>query len=76
MVNRTLCDVLKEMRTCYETRNFSYLKSLIEECQTLGNRMEAALWNQKDFRRAEQKYRKLKREIKEMEESLEEQSVN
>ena len=43
MPYRTICDVLNEMRSCYKTRNFSYLPGLIEELQTMGNRMEAAL---------------------------------
>lgn len=42
-LNRTLCDVLEEMRKCYETRNFGYLPGLIEEAQSMGNRMEAKL---------------------------------
>jgi len=42
-LHRTLCDVLKEMRQCYETRNFGYLPGLIEEAQSMGNRMEAKL---------------------------------
>lgn len=49
MPNRYLCDVLDEMRECYKTRNFSYLKGLIEEAQTLGERMEAALGDKKDY---------------------------
>lgn len=42
-LNRTLCDVLSEMRDAYETRNFSYLLGLINEAQSFGNRMEAKL---------------------------------
>jgi hypothetical protein len=48
MPHRYLCDVLDEMRKCYETRNFSYLLGLIEEAQTMGERMEAALGDRKD----------------------------
>lgn len=48
MPNRVVCDVLKEMRKCYETRNFSYLPGLIEEAQTMVNRMEARLEDYKD----------------------------
>ena len=40
MANRYLCTVLDEMRECVKTLNFSYLLGLIEEVQTLGNRME------------------------------------
>ena len=49
MPNRYLCDVLDEMRTCFKTRNFSFLLGLIEEAQTLGERMEAALGDKKDY---------------------------
>ena len=49
MPNRYLCDVLDEMRTCFKTRNFSYLMGLVEEAQTLGERMEAALGERKDY---------------------------
>ena len=69
---RTLCDVLEEMRKAHETTNFSYLMGLIQEAQTMGNRMEAALWDQKDFKRAETKYKKLKKTIESMEKDIEE----
>jgi hypothetical protein len=68
--NRTLCNVLEEMRSCYETRNFSYIKGLIEEAQYMGNSMEAALWDQKDFKRASIEYKKIKVKIKKAEKKL------
>jgi len=49
MPNRFVCDVLKEMRKCNETRNFSYLPGLIEEAQTMVNRMEARLEDYADL---------------------------
>ena len=49
--NRTLCDVLGEMRKCFETRNFSYLMGLISEAQSMANRMEAALEDKHDMER-------------------------
>jgi hypothetical protein len=49
MPHRYLCDVLEEMRESWKTRNFSYLKGLIEEAQTLGERMEAAIGEKKDY---------------------------
>lgn len=66
MPNRTLCSVLEEMRKAYETRNFSYLIGLIEEAQSMGNRMESKLWDQKDFERAKEEHSKLKAKIKEL----------
>lgn len=64
MPNRTLCAVLEEMRKSYETRNFSYLPGLIEEAQTMGNRIEASLWDQHDVK-------DLREERKELEEVIE-----
>lgn len=66
-LKRTLCDVLSEMRKCSETKNYSYLDGLIEECQYLGNSMEAALGYKKDFRYMKEDWSKLKAEIKELE---------
>ena len=62
--NRTLCEVLDEMRKCNETRNFAYLLSLIEEAQSLGNRMEAGLGDKNDVKEWGEKRQKLKKEIK------------
>ena len=46
---RWICDVLGEMRKCVATMNFAYLPGLIEEAQTLANRMEAGLESQKTY---------------------------
>lgn len=50
MPNRTLCAVLEELRTCTKTLNFSYMLALIEEIQSMGNRMESALWDQHEIK--------------------------
>lgn len=42
-LNRNLCEVLQDMRTCHKNRNYAGLKGLIEEAQTMGNRMEDGL---------------------------------
>lgn len=67
--NRHLCDALDDMRKCTESLNFSAIKGLIEEVQIMGNRMEAALSNQKDLNNiskdlseARKAYRKLQKE--------------
>jgi hypothetical protein len=52
------------MRKCHETRNYSYLPSLIEEAQTMANRMEAKLLDQKTFEYEEQLYKERKAERK------------
>ena len=74
MANRYLCDVLEEMRTTTKTLNFGMLLGLIEEVQTAGNRMEAALEDKRDagFLRDEihnlkRERTKLKREIEKLE---------
>jgi len=65
-VNRTLCDVLSEMRKCYKTRNFSSILGLIEEAQSMGNRMEAAIGDKNGIKDMNEKWHKLKKEIKEL----------
>lgn len=66
-VSRTICQVLDEMRKLYETRNFSALLGLIEESQSMANRMEAKLYTIKDIDRAEEVRKRLKKEIQELE---------
>ena len=68
--NRYLCEVLSEMRTCSETKNYSYLLSLIEEAQTLGNRMEASLYDKKDYTRIKDKVKEKKQELKKLEKKI------
>ena len=65
--NRVVCSVLEEMRKLHETRNYSYLPSLIEEAQTMVNRMEAALYDQSDLSYAEKKVKELEKEIEKLE---------
>jgi hypothetical protein len=65
--NRTLCGVLEEMRTCYETRNFAPLKGLIEEAQIYGNRMEAKLADVKEYEQLKEKYKEMQREVSRLE---------
>ena len=72
MANRYLCSVLDEMRECTKTLNFSYLLGLIEEAQTLGNRMEAKLFEVNDFEQLHKDIAKLKRQKKKLEDKIEE----
>lgn len=67
--NRHLCDVLEDLRKCYETRNFAPVLGLIEEAQIMGNRMESGLRDVKDLKAlngdvasARRAYKELKRE--------------
>ena len=71
MANRYLCDVLNEMRKCVKTLNFSYLLGLIEEAQTLGSRMEAKLFDIKDFDHLHEEIRDLKKKKKKLEKEVE-----
>jgi len=71
MPNRTVCDVLEEMRKCHKTRNYSYMPGLVEEVQSLTNRMEASLWDKGDYTRLTKLISTLKKEKKELEASVE-----
>jgi hypothetical protein len=64
--NRTICQVLEEMRALDKTKNYSAMKGLIEEAQSLANRMEAKLYDQKDYDRMMEDAKELKQEIKEL----------
>jgi len=66
-----MCDVLEEMRDCTKTLNFSYLLGLIEEAQSLGNRMEAKLYDIKDYERLRDDIKDLKKKKKKLEEKVE-----
>lgn len=70
MPNRTLCNVLEEMRKCYETRNFSGIMGLIEEAQSMGNRMEASLYDKHDMLAVQKKIKELKKERDELKKEL------
>ena len=72
MPNRLLCAVLDEMRDCAKTLNFSYLPGLIEEAQSLGNRMEAHLYDIKDFNRLRDDIKALEKKKKKLKEEVEE----
>ena len=70
-LNRYLCDVLAEMRTCSEMRNYSFLLSLIEEAQTLANRMEASLYDKRDYTAIKKMIAEKKVELKKLEKKIE-----
>ena len=62
-LNRTLCDVLEEMRATYKTRNFASLLGLVEEAQSMGNSMESKLETIGDIKRWMKQRKELSREI-------------
>ena len=61
-----MCEVLEEMRQCYKVRNFASLLALIEEAQSMGNRMEAALEDKNDISRWTDERSALHSEIKQL----------
>lgn len=80
--NRLVCSVLQEMRDSLKVLDQDpsdltlnrwriHQNLLIEEAQTLVNRMESALEEWDDIRRAYDKIKELKKEINELEEKKE-----
>jgi uncharacterized protein YlxW (UPF0749 family) len=69
-LNRLLCDVLEEMRKCHETRCYGHLPGLIEEAQTMANRMEAGLNDKADIQDLYDEKRKLHKEVKKLKDEL------
>ena len=69
-INRTLCDVLEEMRKCCKTLNFAPMPGLVEEVQIMGNRMESALENAGDIKDIEEKFHIKRMEYKELDRSI------
>ena len=70
-LNRYVCEVLEEMRTCTKTLNFALIPSLIEEVQTMVNRMEMALHDMKDLQHLKDVIVEKKEELAKLEKKLE-----
>ena len=66
-LRRCMCDVLEEMRLCCRTLNFSYIKGLIEEVQSMANKMEAKLGTIHDWEEYNKQVKDLYKELKELE---------
>jgi hypothetical protein len=66
MPHRYVCDVLEEMRSCHKTRNFSPILGLVEEVQTMVNRLEAALNEKSDYEAWHKRVKKEKAELKKL----------
>ena len=75
-LNRYMCDVLTEMRTCTETSNYAYLPSLIEEVQVMANRMEASLYDKNDYTSIKKMIAEKKVELKKIEKKIEKKKKN
>lgn len=72
IINRTYCDVIKELKDIITDSSVStwesqkpVMISLLHELQTYGNRMEAALETQKDLRELQDEVSELKKKWKE-----------
>lgn len=70
-LNRTICSVFQEMRDLDKTKNYSSLRSLIEEAQSMANRMEAALSDIGDIEDMRLEKKKLKNELKKLDKKKE-----
>jgi len=70
-LNRYVCDVLEEMRTSVKTLNFAMIPSLIEEVQTMANRMEMALEDMKDLKTLKDEIHEKKEELKILKKKIE-----
>ena len=66
MPNRFVCDVLTEMREMVKTMRFDRANGLIEEAQTMVNKMESALEDYSDMGWNEEKHGKLRKELRMM----------
>lgn len=64
--NRTICDVLAEIRKCAKTLNFAPVLSLVEEAQSMANRMEAGLSDKRDIKDMRKERSALKEELKKL----------
>jgi predicted nucleic acid-binding Zn-ribbon protein len=62
--NRTMCEVLEEIRKLDKVKNYSGLLGLVEEIQSMANRMESALHDQKDVVKLKEGLKELKKEYK------------
>ena len=58
-LNRSICGVFEEMRSCNETKNYSYLLGLIEEAQSMANKMEFKIDLINNFEDLKDKYKEL-----------------
>ena len=69
-LNRTICGVFEEMRSCNETKNYSYLLGLIEEAQSMANKMESKIDLINDFEALKDKYKELEEQKNELKKEI------
>jgi hypothetical protein len=61
-----MCDALEEMRQCHKTRNYAPMLGLIEEVQSMANRMEAGLGEKHDYERWRKRVKSEKQKLKQL----------
>lgn len=74
--NRTICDVLEEMRKLHASYNFSMIPSLIEELQVMANRMEATLETERDYFALRDKIKEKHKELEELEKKIKDKDAS
>ncbi len=75
MIERYICTVIDEMRQCYKTYNFGCIQGLIEEFQTLANRMEAKLSQVAEVKNLHEQIKKLDKQREDLEIEVEELKI-
>lgn len=65
-LNRTICDVLEEMRKLDQTKNYSSLLALIEEAQSMANRMESKLHDISDLDEVTEELKEKRKQLKKL----------
>ena len=70
MPNRLVCNAIEEMRVCSKTRNYSYMDGLTEEVQTLVNRMEGKLFDNKELGELDERIREAKADLKRLKQKI------
>ena len=58
------------MRSCNETKNYSYLLGLIEEAQSMANKMESKIDLINDFEELKDKYKELEEQKNELKKEI------
>lgn len=78
-INRTMCDVLEEMRKLNDKLNSGVVSQhkktmayLIEEVQSMGNRMEASIQNKGDIESIDEEIREKRKELKKLKQEIKE----
>ena len=74
--HRFICDVFSEMRSCHKTRNYASMLALVEEAQSMANRMEAAIEAKADYASYREKGKKAEAELKALQEKIKDAKAN